>query len=268
MTNILLNPQTLTQLTRVQNALPHALIITGKEGAGLDEAVEFIVRDTVHTPIRIIPNEKNTISVEMIRKIYSQSNTKNTTKQIFIVEQAEKMSPSAQNALLKRLEEPLDTVYFILLTYSTQLLLPTVKSRAQMVSVLPLLDEQYKEFLDTLSIEKVKKKQIEHIAKGLPRETNKLSQDDEYFTKRSNEMSTAKTFLQSDSYNKLVTIHKISKDKATTLQLLLDCAHIIETMLRLKPNNQLVTQLNNIVKVYENINEDRNIRIQLMRLIQ
>jgi DNA polymerase-3 subunit delta' len=58
---------------------------------------------------------------------------------VFIIEEAERLNPSAQNALLKTLEEPPPTTYLILLTRSIDRLLPTTCSRCQHVpfSALP-----------------------------------------------------------------------------------------------------------------------------------
>lgn len=267
MSELLVNPHTLLQLDELRNNLPHALIVTGKNGVGLDEAVAYIINDYTSFPLIVEPNEKDTITVEAIRNIYSQSNTKNSKKQIFIIKKAEKMSIPAQNALLKRLEEPIDNVNFILLTHTPQLLLSTITSRSQSVTVLPLTEKQYTKYIDGLHIADTKKKQIRYIAEGLPAETALLLQDEDYFLKRSKEVGLAKQFLQSSRYDKLISVNKISKDRANVEQLLLDSAHIIETMLRAKPDNTLAKQLSDIVDTYENIREDRNVRIQFLKLV-
>ena len=53
---------------------------------------------------------------------------------VFIVREADRISPGAQNALLKTLEEPPPTVHLILLAESTDRLLPTTRSRCQLVT--------------------------------------------------------------------------------------------------------------------------------------
>jgi DNA polymerase III subunit delta' len=50
---------------------------------------------------------------------------------VFIVEQAELMTPAAQNALLKTLEEPAGRTLIVLLTMHGNELLPTIRSRCQ-----------------------------------------------------------------------------------------------------------------------------------------
>src|SRR5215212_8247590 len=52
---------------------------------------------------------------------------------VFMVEQADLMNPQAQNACLKTLEEPEGRALIILLTDQVNCLLPTIRSRCQMV---------------------------------------------------------------------------------------------------------------------------------------
>ena len=54
---------------------------------------------------------------------------------VFIVEEAEKMSWEAQNALLKTLEEPPANTYIILLTTKRYYFLPTIRSRSHAVGL-------------------------------------------------------------------------------------------------------------------------------------
>jgi hypothetical protein len=56
----------------------------------------------------------------------------------FVVEEADLMSPAAQNAMLKTLEEPLGRSAIVLLTDSPHSLLPTVLSRCQLLRFAPL----------------------------------------------------------------------------------------------------------------------------------
>ncbi len=79
--------------------------------------------------------DKATISVEKIRQSLSTVNylPDDGDKSIYIIEDAEKMSTSAQNALLLTLEEPPAHVVFILLTVDSAALLETVRSRAHIL---------------------------------------------------------------------------------------------------------------------------------------
>lgn len=77
------------------------------------------------------PTDKPSITVEQVRDFTAQFNTKQTTDIFAVIAPADAMSASAQNALLKNLEEPQPHVHYILLTNKPTKLLPTILSRAQ-----------------------------------------------------------------------------------------------------------------------------------------
>ena len=66
---------------------------------------------------------------------------------VVILDGAESMSDEAANALLKTLEEPPPQVMFLLLTANDSAVLPTIRSRCQSLSLLPLSKEQMVERL-------------------------------------------------------------------------------------------------------------------------
>ncbi|HZZ41997.1 MAG TPA: DNA polymerase III subunit delta' [Tepidisphaeraceae bacterium] len=57
---------------------------------------------------------------------------------VFVVEEADLMNPQAQNGLLKTLEEPPAQTLIILLTDQPNSLLPTIRSRCQLITFSPL----------------------------------------------------------------------------------------------------------------------------------
>ena len=73
------------------------------------------------------------IKTERIRELvrsFSQSGMEGN-RQVFIVCDADKMHINAANSLLKVIEEPQSEIYIFLLTADEHLILPTIKSRAQ-----------------------------------------------------------------------------------------------------------------------------------------
>ncbi|MBO4399635.1 MAG: DNA polymerase III subunit delta' [Lachnospiraceae bacterium] len=66
---------------------------------------------------------------------------------IFIVDEAEKMNEQAQNALLKTLEEPPEYGMILLLTNNRNAFLPTILSRAVLLSFLPVSERELVPFL-------------------------------------------------------------------------------------------------------------------------
>lgn len=72
---------------------------------------------------------------------------------IYIVDEAEKMTPQAQNALLKTIEEPPAYVVMLLLTTNQEAFLPTILSRCVQLKLKPLKDIVIKNYLlETMEI--------------------------------------------------------------------------------------------------------------------
>lgn len=104
-----------------------------------------------HPDIIFVPHEKpNSIGVEDIRvHINNQMEIKpySGKYKIYIVPEAEKMTPQAQNALLKTLEEPPSYGVIIMLTTNADKMLPTILSRCVVLQMHPVKDSVIKEYL-------------------------------------------------------------------------------------------------------------------------
>ena len=100
--------------------------------------------------ITVVHDKPNTVSVEDVRKqIVSDAQIKpyQSKWKIYIMNEAEKMTPQAQNALLKTLEEPPEYVVIMLLTTSKPAMLPTVLSRCVQLDMRPAHDKDIKNYL-------------------------------------------------------------------------------------------------------------------------
>ena len=104
-----------------------------------------------HPDIILVQHEKpNTIGVEDIRqKINSDIAIKpySGSHKVYIVNECEKMTVQAQNALLKTLEEPPAYAVILLLTTSLDALLPTILSRCVALHMRPVEDRKIEEYL-------------------------------------------------------------------------------------------------------------------------
>ena len=67
---------------------------------------------------------------------------------VFVIEEAERMNPAAQNALLKTLEEPLADTVFILISDREDELLDTIRSRCRVVRLEPVPEQRIVELLE------------------------------------------------------------------------------------------------------------------------
>ena len=103
-----------------------------------------------HPDIRRVTHEKATIGVDDIRlqlnndilvKPYSRP------YKVYIIDEAEKMTEQAQNAMLKTIEEPPEYAIIILLTVNAKLLLPTILSRCILLNVRPVARGQITKLL-------------------------------------------------------------------------------------------------------------------------
>lgn len=84
-----------------------------------------------------VGGEKKMIAIEQIREIVEGASLRpyEGRNKVFIIDPADALSPSGSNALLKTLEEPARNTTFLLITRSPDLLLPTIRSRAQRLYV-------------------------------------------------------------------------------------------------------------------------------------
>ncbi|HUP62994.1 MAG TPA: hypothetical protein VNA69_21555 [Thermoanaerobaculia bacterium] len=93
----------------------------------------------IHPDVHFIEvgGERKLISVEQVREILAGAVMRpfEGRGKVFIIDPADALSVSGSNSLLKTLEEPASDTTFILLTRSPDLLLPTIKSRAQQIYV-------------------------------------------------------------------------------------------------------------------------------------
>ena len=102
-----------------------------------------------HGDVAMARSYKQIIRVGPIRELEREANFRpfEGSARIFIVEDAEYMNDTAANALLKTLEEPPPTSHLILTTSNPTMLLPTIRSRCQMIRFAPIAAAEIERFL-------------------------------------------------------------------------------------------------------------------------
>ena len=115
----------------------------GPEGYACGQCVSCLSFDSLNHPdvFRVAATKTKAIGVDDIREqITREIATKpyRCRYKIFIMEHAETMSVSAQNALLKTLEEPAPYGIFLLTAANSSQLLPTILSRCVTLKMKPL----------------------------------------------------------------------------------------------------------------------------------
>ena len=95
---------------------------------------------TDHPDVGMVVAPKRVLQVEQMRLIEREANYRpyEGKARVFIIEDADKLNDASANALLKVLEEPPHTSHLILITSRPAMLLPTIRSRCQMIRFSPL----------------------------------------------------------------------------------------------------------------------------------
>ena len=153
--------------------LHHAYLFVGPDGIGkrsaaiaiakaihCEEAVNDFcgscvncarISDGNHPDVRLIQPlpEKKEISIQQIRDLARDLNYRSFTgkRKIALIDPATLMNLSAQNALLKTLEEPPENSWIVLIAPNSGGLLPTVRSRCVRLSFAPLRRQQVASYL-------------------------------------------------------------------------------------------------------------------------
>lgn len=94
--------------------------------------------------------DKRDIGIEQLREMQHILSLRpyEAPRKACIIDPAERMSVGAANSLLKTLEEPPGNALIILLTENAGMLLPTVRSRCQLVRFAPLSPEHVRSLLE------------------------------------------------------------------------------------------------------------------------
>ncbi len=103
-----------------------------------------------HPDIIHVTHEKASIGVEDIRlQVNGDIQVKPYSSQfkIYIIDDADKMTEQAQNALLKTIEEPPEYAVILLLVSNINVILPTILSRCVVLNLKPVDKQSIKEFL-------------------------------------------------------------------------------------------------------------------------
>ncbi|WP_417169090.1 DNA polymerase III subunit delta', partial [[Clostridium] scindens] len=176
-----------------EDKVSHAYILNGERGAGKKMLANLFAATLLcekggpdpcnechscrqaesgnHPDIIKVTHEKpNSISVDDIRE---QVNNTIMIKpyqgpyKVYIIPQADMMTPQAQNALLKTIEEPPEYAVIMLLTENADTLLPTINSRCVMLKLRNIKDTLIKKYLmETMQVPDYKADMCTAFAQG------------------------------------------------------------------------------------------------------
>jgi len=194
----------------------HALLFVGPHGTGKRTVADLFARamlcrgenkpcgvcppckqylNGTHPDVRVVSPQGKSIGVEEIRALIDYLSLKpyEGGKHIAIIEQADKMTPSAQNALLKTLESPTGDAAFFLLTDAPGALLSTILSRCQTVRFGELTPELCAQALVNHGIAPERAQMLAEVAQGSVGRALEIDADDGFFALKSKVIESLET---------------------------------------------------------------------------
>ena len=168
--------------------------------------------------IILVTHEKpNTIGVDDIR---TQINTDiaikpySSPRKIYMIQEGEKMTAQAQNALLKTLEEPPAYAVILFLTTNMDALLPTILSRCVVLNMKPVRDDLVKKYLmEELQIPDYKANVCVAFARGNLGKARQLASSEEFDHIKEEAVSMLKYVQDMEINEMLAAIKKIQEYK-------------------------------------------------------
>lgn len=192
-----LQPAIIERLQRIieQNELAHAYLITGPSGSGKTTLARWLamrlfcshVHDGQpdgtcpecqriisgnHPDVLVAAPTGRQIKVDTLRQMkaeFTKSGLEGNQK-VFIIKDADKMTVSAANSLLKFIEEPGEGIYIFMLTTNRNAILPTIQSRTQLLELQPLAPEKLQQSLKESGVPK----ELRPVVSGLTDSTTQV----------------------------------------------------------------------------------------------
>lgn len=193
--------------------------------------------------IRVTHEKPNTISVDDIRaQVNNDVGIKpySGPRKIYLINEAEKMTVQAQNAILKTLEEPPSYAVILLLTTNVNALLPTILSRCVVLNMKPVPDEQVKRYLmEQLQIPDYKAEVCVAFARGNIGKARALASSEEFENVKAEALSLLKYIGQMELNEMIAAIRKINEYKLEVSDYLDICAIWYRDVLLFKATNDV-----------------------------
>ena len=173
------------------------------------------------------PREK-TIKIDSLREMIDALSRHSLEggRRVILMENAERMTPQAQNCLLKTLEEAQEGTYFLLTADQETALLPTIRSRCRVIRVQPWEDSRVEQALLSRGIPPDRARALSRYCEGSLGRALQMQEDETYWQARE---LVRRTFLSVRKTADLPAAAQLLKDQKDNGERLLD---ILEQELR------------------------------------
>ncbi len=210
------------------NKINHAYMFEGIEGVGKETFADELAKILLQTNnlenatdyIKIKPSGSS-IKISQVRNIQLDIVIKPHKKyKIYVIDQAEKMTTEAQNALLKTLEEPPQYAIIIIVTNNKEGILPTIKSRCELVKFTEISSKQIKSYLINQGVEENRANMLSVFSRGSMKKAIELSSSNDFYEMRENVHSYIETILNKEIIDILDIPSEMDKYKSETIVIL------------------------------------------------
>lgn len=264
-------PATTRFIERYARSLPHALLLTGPSGVGLNTLAEYLVANG-RLLRRIAPESKSTalpsISAESVRELYTDTRARLEGKNFIIIDDADSMNHVAQNALLKLLEEPNDSICFILTSHLPDKLLPTIRSRVQAFRVPPIDKLESARLVKAFGVTSdLDQQRLLYVAEGLPAELTRLAHNQSDFKALSERVSQARQIVEGTPYQRLTTVVSVSLDRQQAIQLIDMVNLLLKRSIASRPERIIITRIEAMLDAAAAIRSNGNVKLHLAKAV-
>ena len=243
-----------------KNKLNNAYMFEGMDGIGkkkfADELSKLLLdyENLENSPDYVlIKPDGNSIKIAQIRNLQSDIVIRpHKDYKIYIINNAEKMTVEAQNALLKTLEEPPNYAIIILVTNNKESLLETIKSRCDIIKFSPIPIEDLKRYLINTGIEEERAQLLAIFSRGSIENALNLSQSSEFSMMREDIQQYIQIMLDKNIVEILNIPNNMEKYRGKIIALL----------------DMMITYFRDIILLKENVNKNMLINVDKLVFIQ
>lgn len=243
-----------------KNKLNNAYMFEGMDGIGkkkfADELSKLLLdyENLENSPDYVlIKPDGNSIKIAQIRNLQSDIVIRpHKDYKIYIINNAEKMTVEAQNALLKTLEEPPNYAIIILITNNKESLLETIKSRCDIIKFSPIPIEDLKRYLINTGIEEERAQLLAIFSRGSIENALNLSQSSEFSMMREDIQQYIQIMLDKNIVEILNIPNNMEKYRGKIIALL----------------DMMINYFRDIILLKENVNKNMLINVDKLVFIQ